>query len=1461
MADFDQLKTYEALTKLLPAQLDEVIIAAQFPRKYSSGVSPVQRADELIQWAQQSPRNGEALLAALQGVLQQTPVTEGPAPPDAQAYSRLRTADIPASRSPIVIAIEEAEDKLEERELLRTERHITVTLDAKQVTALVDVAARLEVAASIRELIRCGMDAWEILEAAQPGLRNLLQSVRTTLAEVSHPQPIAWTGRAALLARISRAVLVSCMEDTRSARALISVGCGSHYFHPLPGSGPSRTMQKRQSRPSGSPIRIKTLQIPDDPISEDVLREVTGGVSSEVVLVSAKSPDRLLLSLVDLVHRQAHGATRLVIGLGASELTPDELQTLLASLPSVSFGGPALRKDEVIREIERCVPLALPHQAVPAVLSSIREGLLQDAYARDDLVLFRDAACWVTWSWVGRPLFASRFGEVLRAAYPHLMDLRSIASPEWYFDRSKDIPDLYKAENLLERDADPARRFHLYLSGAGGTGKSCFLRYVYEKLGINQPQVLPVWYKVDAPSSDWENVERRVKEEVQRALERRLGSGSAEGLADDKKDLGFFLKDLVRKLKSHPSGLDEVVIFIDQLERTFESGDNPELYRLEKISKRFIKLLDTVGVGQGVRVFIASRKQYLPDFLSSFQNAFKYNLHFNVLQKISDDNEQIGFVQRVHEWCRTNKLIDSTVLIEEQAAKELAAGVDGHPLNMMLTLIHIFSQSLRGEVSRNDIKKLAPWEQLFYIDEQLASKDDIDWYFVLAMAHARTEIVRFEEVWWRLRLVTPALTERVEYLGRQGVLERLWLLGHLGRTVHPRPLGDDPAAFLEFFHANLRDHLVSAVMNYGGEDLRGAGRRGGTPPAWRALDRLLVVAKDWKQFQQLLLREDVDVLMQQKNVFVGKIKKERGDREVEAFYLLFMRDTEENRDELFQMAKECFVYSAVVHDLLGRWAFKQLFPNVADQVECCGRWLQRCDRDSRIKVLQYLVELRHTGADETLARLVFNDTQLDQDNDAWQQLASVLAEPLVASRYRGAFVTSLIRYALDHQIALGEDNPYARRFGEFCAASCDGDRNELLSLMGSVAESVAALQDSRLQQAARDLLEGKQRVDRWLEATTARGLDLAIASREIHDYIPPRIELRVGERLRTTVTENRLAGWHSEIERRLGVPVPPFAVSHREVPTLDTGSGAGRDHAREFELELLVEGRMIALGDFYPDLKQILRRQWDLMELPLPSGVIGSYNEALEECVVWLGAAELSESRWRDAVWDFEGAVVDWIHLLLRRHIDKVFTYYDIVPFINALASSSDSRLNLHELLRTISGNLYPLWQVLVNLCREGVPLADRRIDLMLRLQELVRQTNETNTSFLTQKLREHVGADLCRMFMDRSNQLPLMLLESEVELQLRDLLQIAESRHTFNLSTDQALKLAAAIRGHFEKVLRTENTAPVLLVLEDSLRLPLFRMMQHFDPRIQVLSFSELTSDVRPTLTVLSGVSLEATG
>jgi hypothetical protein len=67
-----EIKIYDALCRLLPGQLDEVVLAANVPDHHIPPATAARatRANALIDWMKQSPANRENLIQALDRVLQ-----------------------------------------------------------------------------------------------------------------------------------------------------------------------------------------------------------------------------------------------------------------------------------------------------------------------------------------------------------------------------------------------------------------------------------------------------------------------------------------------------------------------------------------------------------------------------------------------------------------------------------------------------------------------------------------------------------------------------------------------------------------------------------------------------------------------------------------------------------------------------------------------------------------------------------------------------------------------------------------------------------------------------------------------------------------------------------------------------------------------------------------------------------------------------------------------------------------------------------------------------------------------------------------------------------------------------------------------------------------------------------------------------------------------------------------------
>ena len=272
----------------------------------------------------------------------------------------------------------------------------------------------------------------------------------------------------------------------------------------------------------------------------------------------------------------------------------------------------------------------------------------------------------------------------------------------------------------------------------------------------------------------------------------------------------------------------------------------------------------------------------------------------------------------------------------------------------------------------------------------------------------------------------------------------------------------------------------------------------------------------------------------------------------------------------------------------------------------------------------------------------------------------------------------------------------------------------------------------------------------------------------------------------------------------------------------------------------------MGLGRFFPGRVRTLTRDWN--GAAAPSAIV-CFDEGPWEPVRWVEATTLDALGWRHPRHTFDEAALDWLQQLLRRHVASVFGPDDLIGHLRDVAQRAGSaRVPMRELqaLANVRRGAHLLFARLV---RERAPLAERNVDLLMRLLELVQEGDALDVALALPRLREHVRDDLCRGFADDANRLSVLLLERADEAWLESRLQVTKAglQRRFRLTPQEALHLAAAMRERFEDVARTDHAPPVI-VCEDHLRAPLFDVLQAFDPRLFVLSSSELSPDVRLT-------------
>jgi len=517
--------------------------------------------------------------------------------------------------------------------------------------------------------------------------------------------------------------------------------------------------------------------------------------------------------------------------------------------------------------------------------------------------------------------------------------------------------------------------------------------------------------------------------------------------------------------------------------------------------------------------------------------------------------------------------------------------------------------------------------------------------------------------------------------------------------------------------------------------------------------------------------------------------------------LLFLRDSREVRPRLCQAAKECFVFSALLHDNLGRWAFQEVFPDNEARVECCRNWLQRSGAEARASIVQYLIQAQSEEARKYVVDLVLADA--DRGSVSWRDVAVHLSEPLMAARFRTNIAVSVLERLGEGAFALEEQRG---RFREFAALACADDPNDLMNLLVSCAHALKGSLRPELRRLGERLLSGTY-VE--LPATATGGRD-AVGQVELR-RAGARLQLIAGAEVGNFLTHARAEQWRTRASDELGIPLPPIELVAGEVDPS--------------EIELRVNGRRVARAEVYPTRRRILKRHWSERHASFAApDAFEAHDDALVEVVWWLDEGYLAQIGWDGPSATADEAAQSWLIEELRQHADSIIDLDVTSEFFKETEAAADITRVLE------SFPLQSLMWILRHLVRERVPLAgsSRRVSLIQALGDAAGERNDV----VLQKVREDFGADLCKAHTDRSGG-PLLSITLEPDLE--DALG-GDGSSALRVNPALAQSLADAVRRHVDSALADNDAMPVV-ICSPALRLPLFRLLERFDPRVAVLS------------------------
>lgn len=1329
------------------------------------------------------------------------------------------------SVDPIVIAIETDIYSLA-KILLPSERHLTISLAesdierlidlGKQIASLFDGQNRTTDWNNCKDILKCiGDQVYAVLVSVQPRLADIVHDI----GEFNKPQPFAWVTAPDLLQKIELALAVITTPDSMHPYPFLCLSGADVYFSPLISDVnfqyrfPHRIERKLQCNLIQTDAALphtkngevwKTKALSDFPLDELC--------SGDIICGHCYPSSEISQYIIEGIRTQSDTSpTRVVINLGTGT-TPEGriINDFIPLIPAFvgyvqAFEESYLNVSSLCRAIMNEIVRGLEIQSLPCIVGGVKRRLLTEALfepvqrERHSLQIFF-LSCWTH---IGRPLFSKNYPGTESPAYPHLLDLRTIASEEWYYDRAASIPEQYQSHTLASlRQMSLAKEcFHLYLTGDGGTGKSCFFQHVYNTLA-NQSDILAVWYRVDAPSSGWETIESRIKQLLEKSQAIQQYPEIQNIISKSREPLRILLPRLIHLLR-RISQRFQIIIFIDQLERTFESGEKPELDRLKRISQQVRNLLEEVGNDQGVRIFLASRKQYLPDFAGSFLDLVKMNLHFYVLTNLHDSLERESFVKNIIAWCLKKKIINQDITISDEAARLIANKARGLPLDMVLSLIYLLSNHVSGIIDETLVNRLKPWSKLFEEDLQKFRIDRVDWYVMLAMAHAKTEIVKFDQVWWRLHLVDSDLSRRIQDLKQKGIIEKLWLWGKLGSTVYGRPDEQGNITYLEFFHANMRDYLLENEQAH-------------MPLAWRALDRLADTSQEWEQNHRYLSQEDTHAVMENRATLLRYLP------------LLFVRELEEKRPGLVDAAKQCLCVSALIYKCYGRWLIQEIYPSPEERVEMAVQWLTSCHEGAQRHFIEFLIEENNEYAYKALADLILGYENQAREN-ILEIVAIVLSSPIYSISYRIPFIT----YTLEHHCKLnldgegGEQIEIPLLLAEFIAMVATYDSKEVQDILYRCAHSFAASSLESNQRLAGYISKDPTLAANILKALPkdARRPRVMIEDNSMPMEFEPPMKLLLGIEMVTFLSQGEIDKWLEEIKEKWGIPLPPCFIFD-----------GNKEELASNEIRFYINGVKVANRQIYPGREFVLEKH-------------GTFYSSSEDEIPAKDPVEDEDGFWihpeQRLLHGYEkyksaGAVVKgWFEEIIRRFIEDIFDQRMVREFL-LIAYGSDSTAS-REVFQRISPA--DLRKIIVNLIHEGVYLRSRQQACLERLMDFARFSKEPD--ILSERLRSVFGRIICTKHIDSEQVMYAVTLSNNIENVLDDSCKRTELGTIFLLSPLQVQELIETTAATLLRGQMAVGRYPVVLC-SPRIRLPLYQLMERHLPQITIISYSELITDIR---------------
>lgn len=287
------------------------------------------------------------------------------------------------------------------------------------------------------------------------------------------------------------------------------------------------------------------------------------------------------------------------------------------------------------------------------------------------------------------------------------------------------------------------------------------------------------------------------------------------------------------------------------------------------------------------------------------------------------------------------------------------------------------------------------------------------------------------------------------------------------------------------------------------------------------------------------------------------------------------------------------------------------------------------------------------------------------------------------------------------------------------------------------------------------------------------------------------------------------------------------------------------------EYRIVIRDTTVASAEAYPDRMLVLREYWDRIYSEPPPGALPGWDSALQEPAYWIDPDYLEQIEWQFPATPAVRAITAHLAEVIRRNIDELLTKADVKRVLEQ-AKQKDAQLVEGLVPNLIS--IGDLRRVFVNLLKERVSVRD--VQFMLeRLEDLCAGIKDPD--LLSEKLRITLGRQICLEFATPEKQIYAVAFHPAWERKLEESLQRVENNLVLILDPRQIQQLVTLISRASKRINEKYGRRPVL-ICGPGLRLPLYRLLEQFDPHVHTLSYAELSPDFN--VQVLETIGQETT-